>query len=242
MWWSELFCTIISAASFVAMIVVLHAYFDQPMSHWKFTISLNSVIAILAAVFKASLAVLLTEGLSHLKWVWYTTNKKRPLSDIELFDNASHDPLGSLRLVVTKLPAKERPRLAILGASAVVIAIALDPFAQATVGHYNCDRIGANNGAYPVALVPRSNTYDPEIETIRSGDVVLDVDAQLAIYKGLLDPPSNSSLGMTGQVQLHVCTGRSRCCILDVGCLIRVCGYLKHHHPHQQDKERGFDG
>lgn len=201
LWWSELSCTIISAASFVAMIVVLNAYADQPMSHWKFTISLNSVIAILAAVFKASLAVPLTEGLSHLKWVWYTTNKKRPLSDIEVFDNASRDPLGSLWLVFTKLLAKERPLLAILGASAVVVAIALDPFAQATVGHYSCDRMNANNGAYPVALVPRSNIYDPEIATIRSGDMVLDVDAQLAIYRGLLDPPSNSSLGMTGQVQ-----------------------------------------
>lgn len=201
LWWSELSCTIISAASFVAMLVVLHAYADQPMSHWKFTISLNSVIAILAAVFKASLAVPLSEGLSHLKWVWYTTNKERPLSDIEVFDNASRDPLGSLRLVFTKLLAKERPLLAILGASAVVIAIALDPFAQATVGHFSCDRIGINGGAHPVALVPRSNVYDPEIATIRGGSVLLDVDTQLAIYKGLLDPPSNSSIGMTGHVQ-----------------------------------------
>lgn len=201
LWWSELSCTIISAASFVAMVVVLHAYVDQPMSHWKFAISLNSVIAILAAVFKASLAVPLTEGLSHLKWVWYTASTKRPLSDIDVFDKASRDPLGSLRLVFTKLPAKQRPLLAILGASAVVTAIALDPFAQAAIGHYSCDRIVANNGAYPVALVPRSNTYKPEIDTIRSGDVVLDVDAQLAIYKGLLDPPSNSSLGMTDQIQ-----------------------------------------
>lgn len=200
LWWSELSCMIISVASFVAMIVVLHAYADQPMSSWKFAISLNSIIAILAAIFKISLVVPLTEGLSHLKWVWYT-NKERPLSDIEIFDSASRDPLGSLRLLFMKLLARERPVLAILGASAVVVAFALEPFAQATVGHYNCNRPGASSGAYPVALVPRSNIYDPEIATIRSGDTVLDVDAQLAIYKGLLDPPSNSSLGMTGQVQ-----------------------------------------
>ncbi|KAL1865314.1 hypothetical protein Daus18300_007204 [Diaporthe australafricana] len=201
LWWSELTCTIISAASFVAMIVVLHAYVDQPMSHWKLAISLNSVIAILAAVFKAALVFPLTEGLSHLKWIWYTTNKQRPLSDIEAFDNASRDPVASLRLVFTKLVARERPLLAILGATAVVIAVALDPFAQATVEHYSCNRIVADNEAYATALVPRSNVYDPEIATIRSGDTVLDVDAQLAIYKGLLDPSSNSSLGMTGQVQ-----------------------------------------
>lgn len=53
----------ISAASFVAMIVVLHAYVDQPMSHCNFAIPLNSIIAILAAVFKVSLVVPLNGGL-----------------------------------------------------------------------------------------------------------------------------------------------------------------------------------
>lgn len=68
----------------------------------------------------------------------------------------------------------------------MVIALALEPYVQAAVGHYNCDRPSTSNEAYPGALVPRSNIYDPETATICAGDVVLDVDAQIAIYKSLI--------------------------------------------------------
>jgi hypothetical protein len=86
--------------------------------------------------------------------------------------------------------------LAFLGAVTVILAIAVEPFSQAALDYYSCPQLVSQG----TARIPISNYFEPSLETIRSSSRVLDVESQISIYKGLLDPAANSSSSMAGKV------------------------------------------
>ncbi|KAM7215853.1 Protein of unknown function (DUF3176) domain containing protein [Rhypophila decipiens] len=177
LWWGEILSLSVSIATFCAMIILLRIYQDQPTSKWHSAISLNSIIAILSVLFKSSLALPLTAGLSHLKWSRFLA-KQRPLSEMAQFDKASRDPWGSLGLIYSQIIAKENPFLVLLGGLTLILALSL-------------------HGA---AKIPASNFYEPSIHTLRPGTRTLDLESQLATYRGLLNPAPNSSLSIADNV------------------------------------------
>lgn len=62
LWRWELLSLLISVGSFIAIVIILHLHQDKTLSSWNLPISLNALIAILSAVFKASLALPISEG------------------------------------------------------------------------------------------------------------------------------------------------------------------------------------
>ncbi|KAF6829451.1 hypothetical protein CMUS01_08161 [Colletotrichum musicola] len=152
--------------------------YGRPLPAWPSLISINSLIAIFTALFKASLIFPVAEGLGQLKWNWF--NRPQKLNDLVLFDNASRGPLG--------LPAT-RGYLAALGALITVAALAIDPFSQAIVNHKGCE-IVANYGR---ATVSRANNYsangDPMFNTYGRNIPITNAEMLAAINRGLVDPP-----------------------------------------------------
>ncbi|PYH94643.1 hypothetical protein BO71DRAFT_398793 [Aspergillus ellipticus CBS 707.79] len=106
------------------MMVILGVYDQQPQPTWQ-KVSLNSVISWLSTLSKASLLFAVGEMLGQLKWVWFA-QKERPMLDLRAFDSASRGAWGSLGLCWT-LRVRH---FAILGALAMVLALAFDPFSQ----------------------------------------------------------------------------------------------------------------
>lgn len=188
LWWGEILSLVASAITFVAMVDLLWIYQHQPTSTWNSPISLNGVIAILSALFKAFLAFPFTAGLSHLKWSWFL-DKERPLSDIDDFDKASRDPWGCFRFIFHQIGSKERPTLGLLGALGLILAIATETFAQATLEYYSCPHLSSKG----TARIAKANLFGPSATDVLSVQT-LDTDSQLAIYRGLLNPAPNSSL------------------------------------------------
>lgn len=84
--------------SFAASIAVLAVFHNKPLPQWPFGITLNTLIALLSAVTNASLAVPLASGFGQLKWNWFK-RKPSPLTDMELFDEASRGSWGAVRLL-----------------------------------------------------------------------------------------------------------------------------------------------
>lgn len=62
-----------------------------------YTIILNTLISICVIIFKASILFMTARALSQLKWLWF--QERHPLSDIEVFDEASRGAYGSLKLL-----------------------------------------------------------------------------------------------------------------------------------------------
>lgn len=90
------------AASFVVLIVIivlLRRYDQQPVPAWRHGVTLNTLLALLATLCKAAFAYPVLQGISQLKWNWFT-KQQRPLIHFEAFDEASRGAVGSIRLLV----------------------------------------------------------------------------------------------------------------------------------------------
>ncbi|KAL4959764.1 DUF3176 domain-containing protein [Aspergillus stella-maris] len=120
-----------SVGILIAMVVVLAKYDRKPQPSWRY-MSLNSLISWLSTIFKACIAVSTSEALGQLKWAWFSQKKERPVKELRVYDNATRGPYGALELIWT-LKAR---RFAVLGSLAVILALAVDPFAQNLIYHY----------------------------------------------------------------------------------------------------------
>lgn len=99
-WWWELGSWLVSFAC-VSTIIGLLLYYDgrpQP-NHVIKGITLNTFIAVFAAVAKAALILSVSEAIGQLKWIWF--RRERKLFDFHAFDNASRGPWGSAILLWT---------------------------------------------------------------------------------------------------------------------------------------------
>lgn len=76
------------------MILLLQKYENKPAPDWK-TITMNSALSWLAVFWKLPLMMVVAECIGQMKWILFG-REKRKLSDLDLIDGASRDPLGAL--------------------------------------------------------------------------------------------------------------------------------------------------
>ncbi|KAK1955987.1 hypothetical protein LY78DRAFT_544774, partial [Colletotrichum sublineola] len=178
--------SILALGCIIAMVVVLSIYQGKPLPKWPKLISINSLIAIFTAMFKASLILPVAEGLGQLKWNWFSRSQK--LGDLVMFDNASRGPWGSFLLLRKCILTLDRGYLAGLGAFITIAALAIDPFSQAIITHSSCE-VTADFG---LAQVARTNTYSGNAVP---GLIVASSQQMLrAIQRGLIDPLESGKL------------------------------------------------
>ena len=96
-WTIEACALVLSVASLVVIIVLLSVYGGHPQFQFH-GVTLNAVIAILAACVLVGFVVPVAESLSQWKWLWFS-KKARPLSHFETLDDASHGSRGSFLLL-----------------------------------------------------------------------------------------------------------------------------------------------
>lgn len=127
-WRWEFSAAALSLACFAAIVGVLVAYGDKALSSWDaaFGITLNTMIATLSTLSKTALLVPVASCLSQLKWIHMVT-ASRALNDIQIFDDASRGPWGSLELI-WRIHIKAK--LAAWGSIITIVALVMSPFAQ----------------------------------------------------------------------------------------------------------------
>ncbi|KAF6832742.1 hypothetical protein CPLU01_05976 [Colletotrichum plurivorum] len=189
-WWLEILSSLLALSCLVAMITILGIHQGQLLPKWPDIISINSLISILTAVFKASLIMPIAEGLGQLKWEWF--RRPRYLADIEVFDNASRGPWGSFLLIIGQIPRSDKAFAAGLGAFVTILALAVDPSSQAMIRHRTCDRELDND----LAQLARTNIYDGRSGRYSRYGADGDVHESMvrAIYRGLVDHQETSAL------------------------------------------------
>lgn len=184
-WWTEICSSLLALGCILAIVVVLVVHQGRPLPGWPSLISINSLIAVFTAVFKAALIFPVAEGLGQLKWNWFDRPEK--LGDLVLFDSASRGPWGSFKLLMNHVTRPQRGYLATLGALITVAALAIDSFSQAIVNHRGCEAV-ADFGR---AAVSRTNNYSTnpfDIFNTRGYTFEnLDLEMEKAIEGGLTD-------------------------------------------------------
>jgi len=108
-WWlGELFGWVLSLLALLAVATILGIYEDQKVPNWEYTIdvfdrkehfhiTINSIVSVLATIFKATLLVPIGAGMSQLKWTWF--QGQHPLSDFQMFEMANRGALDAAILI-----------------------------------------------------------------------------------------------------------------------------------------------
>ncbi|KAM7223042.1 Protein of unknown function (DUF3176) domain containing protein [Rhypophila decipiens] len=124
--WSYETMSILLAFAALGGIIAVLVYFDgKPLPSWPSSITINAVIAVLATITTACMSVPLSSGLGQLKWIRFKQGRA-PLSDMEMFDDASRSAFGALGLLF-----KFRGGFAgSFGSVIMVLALFLSPFSQ----------------------------------------------------------------------------------------------------------------
>lgn len=212
-WWPEVLGWIISVLIVAAIIVVLHAYNGVVTVRWQnqVPVTLNAFLSLLVTFLYMALMVPIPKCIAQLKWNHYASSRPRPLSDIEIFDEASRTVWGSAVLLVTR-PNRYRlhptlvaiiiltwfPRLlAALGAFLTLAVAGVGPFVQQILSQEIVPRqldgmtptapifnwTSSYSGALTMAIIPR----DGDIGVDGIVDQQVDGDAfDAAFYTGLM--------------------------------------------------------
>ena len=98
-WWFEVISLFVCIAAFGGAICVLAIYQGEPISRWKSaTISLNTVLSVLATISRASLAFVVGACIAQGKWNWFGKYGDQ-LIHFDRLDDASKGLYGSFRLL-----------------------------------------------------------------------------------------------------------------------------------------------
>ena len=126
-WFFESLAISFSALCLIAIVVVLLVYHNKGLNPMPYDITLNAIVSTLATGAKASLLCAVAGSIGQLKWCWF--QDKRKLYDLQVFDDASRGPAGSISLLVGRTGSI----LALIGAALTVLALVFDPFIQQVI-------------------------------------------------------------------------------------------------------------
>jgi len=102
-WWLvELMSLALGTGTTVAVVFILLHYQDKPApqlnSVMGMGITLNTIIAILVTIGRASALLAVAECISQQKWAWFS-GSSRPLTELDIFDQGSRGAFGALLLM-----------------------------------------------------------------------------------------------------------------------------------------------
>ncbi|EUC47687.1 hypothetical protein COCMIDRAFT_34755 [Bipolaris oryzae ATCC 44560] len=142
-------------------------YNDKEQPEWRYSINLNTIIAVLATVLRSCMVVVAEEVISQLKWLLF--RRPRPLWQLEHFDTATRGPWGSLLLFFRTRSLGA----AFVGCIVIILSVGIGPFSQQAVKSVSCER--------PLAGAEGHSKWD------------LDLDTKVAILDGLVNPNTTRS-------------------------------------------------
>ncbi|KAI1774778.1 hypothetical protein F4818DRAFT_72840 [Hypoxylon cercidicola] len=196
-WSLEVITILISWAAVGAIMGVLARYNGAALPEWPYYITLNALIALLAAIATATMGISLQNGLSQLKWIRFKESKA-PLADMEAFDEASRGTWGALKLLATARGGF----LGSFGAVVAVVALALGPFAQQVVT-YESRSVENPHGA----SINRALNYTGALpgKTSSTGFVPI-LPLKSAVYNGLFAENGRPGAALAFQCETGNCT------------------------------------
>lgn len=97
-WWWEIGGALLSIICVGLVLVVLFEANGLALAAWPLWIQPNSLIAVFTTVGKSAMMVPIASCISQLKWRHFELRENR-LSDLQLLDEASRGPWGSLMLL-----------------------------------------------------------------------------------------------------------------------------------------------
>jgi hypothetical protein len=214
-WWSdwwvpEILALVVSIMCLASIILVLRRVDGKPLSDWHsfvqdsvpgghaMSMAPNSVISFFSTIAKSCLGFTATACISQVKWL-HIQNKKRSLTSLQVFDDASRGPLGAVSLFFTPEAASS---VAAVGALITLAALVIDPFTQLVIT-YPLRPVSTGNG---IAMLNTTSVYHSGATMERKSLEHLALDYAIPHRTSCL--ANNKQLGTTFSERL---TSTSRC-------------------------------
>lgn len=108
LWIYEWAAVAVSVACFICLVVVLHKSNGKEQTRWLYDrLTLNGLIALLSTFIRASMMIAVGACLSQMKWNIFASGDEgawagRRVGDMDIFDQASRGPMGSLKLLALR--------------------------------------------------------------------------------------------------------------------------------------------
>ncbi|BCR95402.1 DUF3176 domain-containing protein [Aspergillus luchuensis] len=180
-WTMEIASAIFSATCLILLVVFLYYVDGTDYNTWHYRLLPNTVASTIVTVAKATLLLVVSSSLSQLKYDH--PNQRTPLYHIQVLDQASRGPWGSLEVLWRW---RLQPGLITAGAFLTVFSLAIDPLAQQILS-YPLIRIKAptSNG---LTYAQCTHSYSTQAMTGLIADLAsyaVDPDMLEAIISGL---------------------------------------------------------
>ncbi|UQC81675.1 uncharacterized protein CLUP02_07161 [Colletotrichum lupini] len=153
-WAWEVFYIFLSISSFFLIVAVLCSYDQQPLPDWPLHITLNTFLAFFTTLAKAAFMLPVSVAISQTQWSWFL--KDRPLHDLQLFDQASRGPWGSVML----LKRIRYKHFVSLGALLMIVSALTSPVTQLAIKYPVRDSVALHEEAKAAAV--RNMTSDED--------------------------------------------------------------------------------
>ncbi|KAJ5531302.1 hypothetical protein N7527_004695 [Penicillium freii] len=127
-WAWEIGSATLAVVGLVLLVAFLVTINDTPYATWQYTVSPNTVVSIIVTITKAAVMVSVSSCLGQLKWNLF--QNPAPLYHMQVIDQASRGPWGSLEVLLRGIFGSKTGSLTYVGASLTVLALTVDPFAQ----------------------------------------------------------------------------------------------------------------
>ncbi|KAK8043992.1 hypothetical protein PG993_004016 [Apiospora rasikravindrae] len=181
-WYTEFAWLLIGFLGLVGVLAVLGLYDTKPAPRWPLGITINSLVALLTSLSRLAFMVPLVQGMSQLKWVWFSS-KPRPLSDFQLYDEASRGAWGGVKILF-----KLKGFLGSLAALVTLSGILTSTLTQQALQFQSTLAISQNQTAQ-VQRCSKFDLYDGAGIKIGTGD---QIHLKQAIFNGAFTAPNET--------------------------------------------------
>ncbi|KAK3687996.1 hypothetical protein B0T22DRAFT_511152 [Podospora appendiculata] len=152
LWKWEVLASIMLAVSLFAIPATLYPMQGRSLPQWPYHITINTIIAMYAAIVKATMSIILASCIGQLQWSRFSS--ARPMYNLVLYDQAGRGAWGSLTWLWKH---RISSLLTAVGAVLITVIIAIEPVAQQLVHLRDCSvAMGSEN-----ATLPQTNFFNP---------------------------------------------------------------------------------
>ncbi|KAK8054402.1 hypothetical protein PG996_013703 [Apiospora saccharicola] len=181
-WYTEFGWLLIGFLGLAGVLAVLALYDTKPAPRWPLGITINSLVALLTSLSRLAFMVPLVQGMSQLKWVWFSS-KPRPLADFQLYDEASRGPWGGVKILF-----KLKGFLGSLAALITLSGILTSTLTQQALQFQTTLAVSRNQTAQ-VQRCSNFDLYDGQGIKIGTGD---QIHLKQAIFNGAFTAPNET--------------------------------------------------
>jgi hypothetical protein len=220
-WLVEIFCVVVGSGCLAALCLVLRHYNGKATPHFGSafgtSLTLNTLVAIIAAAAKLLLLFPVAECVGQLRWIWFSRGY-RQLGDFATWDFAARGSVWSgFELVWTT----NMRSLASMGAVITLFAVAIDPLSQQLIAYRDSsvEVPGLN------ATIPTANEF---LELTTNVEGVITSTEDYSDFLQLAQSPSDYayiSVGMKRAIRAGLDNGKNKVLDLPAACSSGNCTF-----------------